>query len=230
MIFKNSRTAVALAAFTCTAFLSSASAQTPAPPTTAFQSSSILSVSMPPNARLRLDIDARDEDLLGVVKSFLKGANGRSLWDVLPHTRGVQGSVSNQQPAPAGDIKDVAALQLLSDTDLETILRDIKHLRIVAFETPHTFRNWNERPKKPNLATISYYENAYITREGGRRIVRADFDDTQFLTVGFPNGGFGVVMQMPGAGVVVRADGFPNLEGASPMVMALMVKLAGQIR
>jgi hypothetical protein len=56
-----------------------APAATGAKPAATFANTDILSVALPANARLRLDIDARDEDILGMVQSLLKGVNGRQL-------------------------------------------------------------------------------------------------------------------------------------------------------
>jgi hypothetical protein len=54
-------------------------ATTVTPTTLASPYGSILSVSLPPNVRLRLDVNARDEDVLGIVKSFLRGFKGENL-------------------------------------------------------------------------------------------------------------------------------------------------------
>src|SRR4051794_15048944 len=83
----STRVAVAGLSFcTLAAIGSGASAQmaVPATPTPAVQTSSILSVALPPQGRLRFDMDARDEDLLGVVKSLLRGFNTKSLKPLLP--------------------------------------------------------------------------------------------------------------------------------------------------
>lgn len=203
-------------------------AQPAAPAKTA---SSILSIPLPPNVKFRFDLDARDEDVLGVVKSFTRGFKGKSLKETLRQfaSRDAKANAANStgQNAPA-DVEKLAALQLLSDADLETLLNNVKHLRVVAFETP--WRWGQKRSAKQQQAIVSYYENAYIAREGGRRIMRADFDDVQMLSVGFPNGGFGVIMQVDGGGVVLRADGYPDLEGAGPLVMGIMMRFSALIR
>lgn len=177
------------------------------------------SVGMPPNARLRLDIDARDEDILGVVKSLLRGLNGQNLQGMmsplnsaglLPGTPPVEG-----QPA-------AAAANRFSDTDLGSLLRNITHLRIVFFETalPPSSTSVKKKPAFTPQPLMSYYEKRFVTEAGGRRIVRADFDDTQMLMVGFGKSGCAIVMQAPGKGVVIRTDGYPDLEGIGPLVAA----------
>lgn len=175
------------------------------------------SVGMPPNARLRLDIDARDEDILGVVKSFLRGLNGQNLQGMmsplnsaglLPGTPPVEG-----QPAAANPFSNV---------DLGYILGDITHLRVAFFETavPQSSTSVKKKPASTPLPLMSYYEKRFVTEAGGRRIVRADFDDTQMLMVGFEKNGCAIVMQAPGKGVVIRTNGYPNLEGIGPLAMA----------
>lgn len=56
--------------------------------------------------------------------------------------------------------------------------------------------------------------------------MRADFDQVQVLTVGFPNQGFAVVFQAPGVGAVLRSDGYPNLESVGPLALAMFLRFA----
>ena len=195
----------------------------------------ILSVAMPPQARLRFDVDARDEDILGVVKSLLRGFKGQSLKSLLPAPNAAGAPTSANGATPGGvassgaspDVMQSAAIQLLSDVDLETVLRDVTHLRVVFFEVPYSRRPYSSAKAvdsaiRPALqSVVSFYEQAYLTREGGHRIARMDFDDVQMLTVGFPQRGFAMVFQAPGIGFVVRADGYPNLESVGPLAMAM---------
>jgi len=184
---------------------------TPAPP-------SVLSVPLPPQARLRFDLDAQDEDVLGVVKSLLRGFNGAHLKDAVRALKDPASPSSGPTSNASGD----AALRMLSDTDLETMLRDVHHLRVVAFETPRDPGN-SRGQSALSRSVLNYYQSAYIEREGGRRIMRADLDGVQMVGVGFPNHGFGLVLQGPGVGAVVRADGYPNLESVGPLAMTALL-------
>jgi hypothetical protein len=202
----------------------------PAPP-------KILSISLPPNARLRFDIDARDEDVLGVVKSLLRGFKGQSLKELLASFNMSNVAATGKSTTPSTalvDIEKAAAIQLLSDADLGTMLRDVNHVRLVVFETPSKGYGYSVAERKQRtqaaISTISHYEAAYITREGGRRIARGDFDDVQMLTVGFSQGGFGMVFQAPGMGMVLRADGYPDFEGVGPLVMASVMQFMPRMR
>jgi hypothetical protein len=113
----------------------------------------ILSIALPPNARLRMDVDARDEDLLGVVKSMLRGFKGQSLKELLssPNFLGKSASAGNGATgATSVDVGQAAAIQLLSDADLETILRDINHMRVVFFEMPYPRSGYSGRSSSRN--------------------------------------------------------------------------------
>ena len=178
----------------------------------------VLSISLPPQARLRFDVDAQDEDVLGVVKSALKGFNGQTLKSLLSAPAVSNATAATPNGTAPRDLQTEAMLKLLSDVDLAAVLQRITHLRVVVFETPRPQRGGTVGRNAPN-SVIAHYEQAYINREGGRRVVRADFDDVQMLTVGFPQKGFAVVMQGPGLGVVVRANDYPNLD-VGPLAMA----------
>ncbi len=130
-----------------------------------------------------------------------------------------------------------AAVQILSDADLESILSRINHARFVVFETPnpyaggtYSYQASRARATKTSQSTIAYYENAYLTREGGRRIARGDFDDVQMLMVGFGERGFALVIGAPSMGVVIRADGYPNFEGLGPLLMGMGLLVAPGMR
>jgi len=200
---------------------------------------SILSVAMPPQARLRLDVDARDEDILGVVKSLLRGFKGQNLKALLSSPNSASAPTSANNPTSSGtsvDTAQAAAIQLLSDTNLETVLHDVKHLRVVFFEVPYSRRSYSgAKPSKSMISpvaqsVVSFYEQAYLTREGGHRIARMDFDDVQMLTVGFPQRGFAMVFQGPGMGFVVRADGYPNLEAVGPLAIGMLGLMRPSVR
>ncbi len=191
---------------------------------------SILSIPLPPNARLRIDLDAQDEDVLGVAKSLLRGFNGTNLNSVVNAWKSSKSGTSQTQPSsPAStsgeELNTVAALSMLSDADLETMLEGVHHLRVVVFETPRN--NGNQSVSNASASSVfGYYSQAYLTREGGRRVLRADFDEVQMLGVGFRDRGFATVFQAPGFGMVVRADGYPNMESVGPLALAAFLRFA----
>ena len=155
--------------------------------------------------------------MLGVVKSFLRGFNGTNLKQIVG-LAGADGAAKAPSTGPTTDVNSAGALAILSDTDLKTILADIHHLRLGVFETPNNYGNRSAQIKSSN-SVLNYYSAAYLTREGGRRTLRADIDEVQMIGVSFPSGGFAMVLSGPGFGVVMRGDGYPNLEGIGPLVM-----------
>lgn len=195
---------------------------------------SILSVPLPPNARLRLDLDAQDEDVLGVAKSLLRGFNGTNLNYLINAWKGSKSGTNQTPPSSpastsADELNTAASLAMVSDADLKTMLEDVHHLRVVFFETPRSYSNRNKMVAT-SQSVFSYYQAAYLTREGGRQVLRADFDDVQMLGVGFPNRGFALVLQGPGMGAVLRCDGYPNLESVGPLAMAAFLRFAPPAR
>lgn len=185
----------------------------------------VLSIALPPNARLRFDLDAQDDDVLGVVKSLMRGFNGSSLKEMLDSPAPAP-APNGAAPTSSGEL---AVLRVLSDADLGTMLENVHHLRVVAFETTNNYDN----PKAQialSKSVLDFYSQAYLTREGGRRVMRADFDDVQVLGVRFGSGGFrnnvfhtasfALVVQVPGGGMVFRGDGYPNFESVGPLIMA----------
>jgi len=225
----------AIAIIATIAVAPAANAQAPATPaagnTTATVTAvapDVLSVPLPPYARLRVDMDARDEDMLGVIKSFFNGFDATGLRELLPPVSSPS-NAPGARPGPPVNLDSAAALQLMSDANLSTILENINRIRLVAYEPRRTNanRNWEyRRSGKDQKEAIAFFEQKYIEREGGRRMLKADFDEMQMLMVAFPNNGFAVVVQSSDFGLVIRADGYPDFSGLGPLVMAAMVKFA----
>jgi hypothetical protein len=167
-----------------------------------------------------LDVDARDAELLGVVKSLLQGFEGSGLNSVVDSFN--KPVASPTTVAGPTDITALAALKMLSNADLSTFLQGVHHLRVVAFETPS-----RPGPAKTAIAPpsiIAYYEDKYVNGEGAHRTMRADFDDIQMMIVSFPEKGFAAIFQAPGMGIVVRSDGYPNLSSIGPLVTAFLIR------
>ena len=79
--------------------------------------------------KLRIEIDATDGDLLGVVKSFFEGINPRTLQALAPARMGVEGAA----PGPAaGELRRV-----LSQTDLRSLFANVRHIHFVSYELPY---------------------------------------------------------------------------------------------
>lgn len=208
-------------------------AQTPAPPapvavpvvisTTPLTVTSVLdtglsvplSIPMPPGSKLRVEMDARSEDVLGMMKSFLKGI-GETTPVLQP----------GQLAPPRNPIAD-----LLVNGNLADILKDVNHVHFVVYELapitpPAPMGSPNKAVKPMPLVTMpteavklpeafdsnAYYETAFGA-EGAHRIMFADAGQYKLMMVGFPNRK-GYAFAASGAGYVAvsRIDGYPNLE------------------
>ncbi len=215
---------LALAAGTTLAALP-ASAQQAAPPvmTPALTLTPLL-IPAPPGGKLRVEMDARSEDLLGMVKSFLKGIGETgSPTVVLP----------GQTTAPASAAAQNPIAQAIASGDLAAMLKDVNHIHVVVYEvaapaSPRMTATLGNPavPKSPLAAPVftaplpavpafdsnSFYETAFAS-EGAHRILYTDADAYKLVMVGFPNRqGFAFAASGGGYVVVERSDGYPNLE------------------
>ena len=192
-----------------------------------------LAIPVPANARVRLDFDTRGDDLLGIMKNFLKGFNGNSIIGSLDATRAARApkaGVALQGPLTPSP----ALLQLADEADLGLLLKDVNHVHMVYLELPtgptqhpalHRTPGDLASPALPAAALqdlpkmMSFYELSFVG-EGGHRILWADDDaDARVLMVGFSRpSGYALVVQAPGALVALRADGYPNPEGTGPLL------------
>lgn len=187
--------------------------------------SPVLYIPAPPSGKLRIEMDARSEDLLGMMKSFLKGM-GETGIPVAPKIAG--------QPTPAPN----PLADILINGNLADMMKDINQVHFVVYELPAPPTPLFETmptpkfPKKPIKATPplisspplpafdsnAFYETAF-NAEGAHRIMFADADDYKLLMVGFPDHK-GYAFAVSGAGYVAvsRSDGYPNMEVLSAFV------------
>ncbi len=189
-----------------------------------------LTIPMPPGSKLRVEMDARSEDVLGMMKSFLKG-----IGETTPVTQ------PGQSPPPRNPVAD-----LLVNGNLADILKDVNHVHFVVYELAPTILPapmGAPAPKKavkpsplatmpmevvaplPTFDSNAYYENAFGA-EGAHRIMFADADQYKLVMVGFPNRK-GYAFAASGAGYVAvsRIDGYPNLEVLSAFMSRATVAI-----
>lgn len=209
----------------------SASAQQPAvPPMTSSAPVSELApltIPSPPGGKLRVEMDARSEDLLGMVKSFLKG---------IGETNGPAGVIL---PGQTAAVAQNPVAQAISNGDLAAMLKDVNHVHFAVYEVaaPTTqavaviLAN-PAVPKSPLAAPVfaaplpivpafdsnSFYETAFAA-EGAHRILYTDADAYKLVMVGFPDRhGFAFAASGGGYVLVERSDGYPNLEVLSAFI------------
>lgn len=224
---KLSLLAVALAASTLFAAHPASAQQTAALPITA---SAPLVIPPPPDGKLRVEMDARSEDLLGMVKSFLKGIGETST------PTGVATGTTAAAPNPVA--------QAISSSDLAAMLKDVNHVHVVVYEIPGppmalalpalplkpgllkpglkkvviTAPVTAPAPVVPAFDSNSFYESAFAA-EGAHRILYTDADAYKLVMVGFPNRqGFAFAASGGGYVVVERSDGYPDLEALSAFI------------
>jgi hypothetical protein len=162
-------------------------------------------------------MDARSEDVLGMMKSFLKG-----IGEATP-------ALQPGQPVPPRN----PVADLLVNGNLADILKDVNHVHFVVYElapsspasplispTPKKAVNPMPLVTMPTEVVVlpgafdsnSYYETAFGI-EGAHRIMFADAGPYKMLMVGFPDRkGYAFAASGGGYVAVSRIDGYPNLE------------------
>lgn len=195
-----------------------------------------LPIPAPPGAKLRFEMDARSEDLLGLVKGFLKGIGET-------HAAGQKAPAlaPGQPPRPFDPIEEALASGNLAD-----VLKNVNHLHFMAWETtppvfvpppPTALPNGKAKPKAlmdpplpaPDASpfdTNAFYENAFAA-EGAHRILYTDADTSKLVMVGFPNhNGFAFAVSSSGFVAAARADGYPDLEALTAFMSRLTAAIA----
>lgn len=176
-----------------------------------------LVIPPPPGGKLRVEMDARSEDLLGLVKSFLKG---------IGETGPPPAATPGRALLPPNPVADAIA-----NGDLAAMLQDVNHVHVVVYEvagsksklpgmTVNIFKPGVKKPLMvippvsvlPTFDSNSFYENAFAA-EGAHRLLFTDADEYKLVMVGFPDRrGFAFAASGGGYVVVERSDGYPNLE------------------
>ena len=186
-----------------------------------------LVIPAPPGAKLRFEMDARSEDLLGLVKSFLKGIGEANTANRLKASAALPA-------APAPPVNPIE--EALENGNLADILKDVNHLHFAVWELPPPppapTPNGPAKPKTaapdaptltPALDTSAFYEGAFQS-EGAHRILYTDADEYKLVMVGFPDHhGFAfAASDLPASGggyvAAARADGYPNMEALSAFI------------
>lgn len=200
-----------------------------APPALALPPGYLL-VPTPPGGTLRFEMNASSEDLLGLMKSFLKGIGETRPLDP---TRNPNDPGYTRVPRPNNPIE-----QALTDGNLADILKDVNHVHFLVWELPappappvvqaarpHVKgAKFVPAPPPPPAPVVSkfdansFYEGAFGA-EGAHRILFTDVDDFKLVMVGFPNRqGFAFAASGGGYVAAARSDGYPDLEALTAFV------------
>lgn len=222
--------AAALAAGTLFAAHPASAQQAAAPPMTSpattvpvTTEAAPLVIPPPPGGKLRVEMDARSEDLLGMMKSFLKGI-GETGQPVVP--------TSGRAASPPNPVAEAIA-----NGNLAAMLKDVNHVHMVVYEIPGAAGPspvmlitpvqpglkkslvaapaapvTPATPAVPSFDSNSFYEGAFAA-EGAHRLLYTDADEYKLVMVGFPNRrGFAFAASGGGYVFVERSDGYPDLE------------------
>lgn len=223
--------AAALAAGTLFAAIPASAQQAAAPMTTPAATAPLataplttetapLVIPPPPGGKLRVEMDARSEDLLGMMKSFLKGIGETGQPVYLTSGRAVS------PPNPVAEA--------IANGDLAAMLKDVSHVHLAVYEipggagpSPVVLITPSHPGMKKSLVTAmpapatpaalafdsnSFYESAFAA-EGAHRLLFTDADEFKLVMVGFPDRrGFAFAASGGGYVFVERSDGYPDLE------------------
>lgn len=183
-----------------------------------------LAIPMPPGATVQVEMDIHDADLLGVFKSFLRGIGQAA--QAMPSTP-VLG-----KPTHAAAL-GVQMAQILSNADLSDIFKSTTHVHMEVFSVPGSESEMMHPTVKtlkgkaivapapaapPSLSDQTpLYETAFGA-EGGQRILIVNTPLAHVLMTSFGHdGGYALMVQMPGTVAVLRADGYPDLSKLSAL-------------
>ena len=163
-----------------------------------------LPVPVPPGATVVLEVDAHDDDLLGMVKSLLKGINGQALESML-------GAGENTQLPGRGPQAEMSVLtKMLSSVNLGEMFQEVRQLHFVVF-TP-------AQGSSP-AAMLKFYDDPF-TAAGGRCTASLNCPGMMMKLYGFQNPlGMGLVIPGPNITIAARTEGYPNFQGVGPMLM-----------
>ena len=156
-----------------------------------------LTISALPNAPVQLELEGTERDILGMLKSFIKGLES-----------------ANTQQSKSATANTL--LQLLSDKQFSAALKNIHNLHVVVYNLDGLEGSDAIRSKVPD--PIVFYDKPFRA-EGGKRTLTADFKSTKVAMFGFNKvPGFALVVNSPSRVVVVRADGYPDMEVIGRMI------------
>jgi hypothetical protein len=182
-----------------------------------------LPIPLPVGARVHLELDAADDDLLGVAKSGLRGVNGQTVRGALGLVAAFGGSATGGGPVltlvrlvseGVGVVRGIAPRPGdpgVPEASLADLLAELHRLHLVVFS-----------PGSPigSDELAAFYETTFRA-EGGHRALWLQVADARLLVVAFPPGrGFATVL-VTGRGtpaIVTRGDGYPDLEAIAPIL------------
>jgi hypothetical protein len=189
-----------------------------------------------PDAKLTMEVDARDNDLLGVVKKMIadlekpyaapmpatakpapakapakaapaKGAPAQKA--ATPSSKVSAASPKALQPVPSNEGSDMFG-GFLGQLNLSKLLADVRHLHVMTFRT--------DAAEEKQVDALKFYESSF-SKEGGRRLFWMD-EDSRVAVIGFdqPHRHIAVVWQQGKRVTVVRVDAYPDMTALTQLI------------
>ncbi len=123
-----------------------------------------LAIPIPAGAVVQWEMDAREDDLLKVVKSLLAGLTQQSA----AQAKGTSGTAPAAAAPSTGakPAKPATLADWLSDKRLGALLNDIHHLRVVAFTLPPD-QTKQAQGSAPSADVLTFYEEPFRSKGGG---------------------------------------------------------------
>lgn len=168
-------------------------------PTQAQARRETLPIPLPPGATVQIELDGRDNDVLGMVKDLISSVH------VGPDADAPNGTATT---APAVVVTRPGPPALLSDGQIASLLQNIHHLHLVSFAPPPA--RPGQRKGDAAFDGLAFYDKPFQAQGGhrtlfygnGPRVALYDFDLTH---------SFAAVVDTGGVVYALRADGYPNM-------------------
>jgi len=149
--------------------------------------SGALPISLPPNAVVQIEVDGRDNDMLGMIKDLIGGVHFGPDADAQTGTEPAGTAVTVSKPG--------GPPTLLSDGQMTALLKNIHHLHLVSFEPPVA----SGKSTAAAFDGLAFYDKPFQSQGGhrilfygnGPRVALYGFDQTRSFAL--------------------RADGYPDM-------------------
>lgn len=161
-----------------------------------------LPIPLPPGATVQIEVDGRDNDLLGMVKDLIGGVQFGPGAAALTGTAATGTAVVVTRPGPPA---------LLSDMQLASLLQNIHHLHLVSFAPPApSGKTLSGNTRNSPFDGLAFYDKPLQSMGGhrtlfygnGPRVALYGFDQTH---------AFAAVVDTGGVIYALRADGSPDM-------------------
>lgn len=160
--------------------------------------SGALPIPLPPNTVVQIEVDGRDNDMLGMIKDLIGGAHFGPDADAQTGTEPAGTAVTVSKPG--------GPPTLLSDGQMTALLKNIHHLHLVSFAPPVA----SGKSTAAGFDGLAFYDKPFQS-QGGHRILFYGSGPRVALYGFDPAHSFAAVVDTGGAIYALRADGYPDM-------------------